>query len=523
MRLVERLFTAAGADPSQPCLRMPGYSHSYQHVEVEVRRVASGLRDLGVSAGSKVALLMRNRPEHVIVTFAVSQLGGVTVPINTDLVGEFLSHPLSVADCRYVIVEPEFVARLSDVLDGPTKIETVVVLIESDRSPADLPPVPRMVSYRDLAGADPLDEVAEVGELEPAMILFTSGTTGRSKGCVLSHRYIARQAENHVKYLGLRSDDVLYSPFPLFHIDAAVLTVGSAITIGATAAVGARFSVSRFWDEVREFDATVLNFMGSMLTLLWRLPASEDDRRHRIRLGWGVPMPPWADGWSARFGFDLYEVYGLTDGGVVSYDPFPHGRRTDACGRVIPEFEVAIADEEGNLLAPGETGEILIRPKETGTVMNEYIGMPEATVEAFRGLWLHTGDLGRLDNDGFLYFRGRVKDSIRRRGENISLMEAESVMATHPDVVEVAAIGVASELAEEDLKLCIVLRDGSQMTPSDLAAYFAERAPRFMLPRYIELLPALPKTPTQKVEKFKLGEAGLTEQTWDLDSVGGSR
>jgi crotonobetaine/carnitine-CoA ligase len=500
---------------------MPTETHTYGEAALEIRRLAAGLRALGVVEGCNVGVFMRNRPEQVITTFAVSQLGGVTVPLNTDLVGQFLRHPLSVADCRYLIVEADLVVRLRDVLAGLPNVHTVVV-VGGDRpvtmfSPRRLQVVP----YPDVASAKPLMEVASVSDLDTAVILFTSGTTGPSKGCVLSHRYLARQAENHAKYLGLRVDDVLYSPFPLFHIDAAVLTVGTAVAMGSTAAVGARFSVSGFWAEIRAFDPTVLNFMGAMLALLWRRPASQDDRRHRIRLGWGVPMPTWSDAWRDRFGFELYEVYGLTDGGVVSYDPVPGGRRRGACGRVIPEFEVAIVNPEGDLLPPGDLGEIAIRPKETGTIMTEYVGMPAETLEAFRGLWLHTGDLGRLDEDGFLYFGGRIKDSIRRRGENISLAEVEALMARHPDVVEVAAVGVPSDLAEEDLKLCIVLRDHADATPADLAAYFAARAPRFMAPKYIELVPELPKTPTEKVEKFKLREAGVTAATWIVDSTAG--
>jgi carnitine-CoA ligase len=520
MRLVERLFDTAAANPSRTFLRMPAETRTYGESADEVRRLAAGLSALGVAEGCNVGVFLRNRPEHVITTFAVAQLGGVTVPLNTDLVGQFLRHPLAIANCRYVIVEADLAARMREVLPELPDVHTVVV-VGGAGPVADFARDLRVVPYGELTSAKPLVEVARLSDLDTAVILFTSGTTGRSKGCVLSHRYLVRQAENHAKYLALRADDVLYSPFPLFHIDAAVLTVGTAVVIGSTAAVGARFSVSGFWTEVREFDPTVLNFMGAMLALLWRRPASRDDRRHRIRLGWGVPMPAWSDAWRERFGFDLYEVYGLTDGGVVSYDPVPGGRRRGACGRVIPEFEVAIVSPEGDLLPPGDLGEIAIRPKETGTIMTEYVGMPAETLEAFRGLWLHTGDLGSLDEDGFLYFRGRIKDSIRRRGENISLSEVEAVMAGHPDVVEVAAVGVPSDLAEEDLMMCIVLRDQADATPADLAAYFAARAPRFMAPKYIELVPELPKTPTEKVEKFKLREAGVTAATWIVDSTAG--
>ncbi len=288
--------------------------------------------------------------------------------------------------------------------------------------------------------------------------------------------------------------------------------------MGATAAIASRFSVSGFWEEVRAFDATVLNFMGAMITLLWKQPPESTDREHRLRLAWGVPMPTWEQKWLERFGFPLYEVYGLTDAGVVCYDPVDRPRRPGTCGRVIDEFDVAIGSSAGELLAPGERGEILIRAKEEGTVMTEYLAMPAETAEAFRGGWFHTGDLGRLDADGYLSFDGRSTDSIRRRGENISLTEVETAVLEHPDVVEAAAIGVPSELTEEDLMVVVVQRPGSALTQERLAEFCTERLPAFMVPRYIELAAALPKTPTEKIEKFRLREQGVTTQTWDREA-----
>ena len=229
-------------------------------------------------------------------------------------------------------------------------------------------------------------------------------------------------------------------------------------------------------------------------------------------------MPGWRREWEQRFGFPLVEVYGLTDAGVVAYDPLDQPHRDGACGRVIPEFEVAISGPGGGIAPTGQTGEILIRGREPGTVMTEYFGMPAETREAFCGQWFHTGDLGRLDPDGYLYFLGRSKDSIRRRGENISAHEVEQLVISHPAVLEAAAFGVPSELTEEDVKVCAVLRPGASLTAEELARYCGQHAPAFMVPRYIELVPALPKTPTQKVEKFRLREAGLTPATYDREA-----
>ncbi len=513
-RVVELLIWQAARSPDKPFLRTPGAELTYGETAEAIRRVANGLRGLGVLPGEPIGLLMHNSAEQVVCSFALAYLGAVSVPFNTALVGRFLADQLELSGCRVVVVDRALAGVLRDAAQDLSPLTLVLV---DDGSPSRSA-VADEVSYADLLAASPLEEIVEVDPLAPAMLLFTSGTTGRSKACVLSHRYVLRQGQWHVKHLGLRPDDVLYSPFPLFHIDAATLTVGAAATMGATAAIGSKFSVSGFWDEVRRFDATVLNFMGAMITLLWKLPPDPTDRDHRLRLAWGVPMPTWEQEWVERFGFPLYEVYGLTDAGVVCYDPIDRPRRPGTCGRVIEEFDVAIGGPGDHLLPPGEQGEILIRAKEEGTVMNEYLAMPEETAEAFRGGWFHTGDLGRLDADGYLAFDGRGTDSIRRRGENISLREVEAALLEHPDVVEIAAIGVPSELTEEDLMVIVVLRPGSTLTPAGLAGFGADRLPPFMVPRYIELAAELPKTPTEKIEKFRLREQGVTTQTWDREA-----
>lgn len=352
--------------------------------------------------------------------------------------------------------------------------------------------------------------------LDPATLLFTSGTTGPAKACVLSRRYPAAQGAAHAQHLGLHEQDVLYFPFPLFHLDAATLTVIAALSVGATAAVSRVFSARRFWNEVRACRATVFNFMGATLTILWKQAPSDLDRRHRVRLARGVPLPDWQDEWQARFGFPLYQLYGSTDAGIPVYDPLDARQRQRTCGLVTEMYELRIAEP-----GIGGVGKILVRGRRPGLAMSGYYGMPAATAATIdAGGWVHSGDLGALDADGYLTFHGRLSDSIRRRGENISAFEVGELVTSHPDIVEAAAIGAPSELTEDDVKVCVVLRPGSSLDPAGLHAYCADHAPSHMVPRYYEIVPALPKTPTQKVEKFQLRSAGVTGTTWDAERSG---
>ncbi len=492
-------------------------SLSYAQAREGVSRIAGGLAGRGVSKGDVVAMLMHNSQDNVLSSLAASWLGATPAPINTGLIGDGLLHPLCLTRARIIIVDATLLDNLLAVVSGAPDLACVVVRGEM---PDGLRREIAFETLAELAGSEGGVPRVEVADLDPGMILFTSGTTGPSKACVLSNRYLLRQAELHVKYLELRETDVLYSPFPLYHIDAATLTVLAAATIGATAALGVRFSASRFWPEVRDLGATVFNFMGATLTILWKRPPSELDRTHSVRMAWGVPMPEWSDGWKERFGFELRELYGLTDAGVVAYDRVSIGHRQGSCGQVIDEFEVAIADEGGSLARAGEMGEIVVRPREPGLTMTEYLGMPQETLKAFAGLWLHTGDLGHLDEEGFLYFHGRAKESIRRRGENISAFEVEQAISSHPAVLEVAAVGIPSELGEEDLMVFVATRPGATLDGPGLIDYCRRRMAEFMVPRYVSFIEELPKTQTQKVQKYLLRKIGVTSGAWDREAAG---
>jgi crotonobetaine/carnitine-CoA ligase len=295
--------------------------------------------------------------------------------------------------------------------------------------------------------------------------------------------------------------------------------VAPALYHATTAAIGVRFSVRRFWDEVRRFEATVFDFMGSTLALLWKKEPRPDDRDNPARLGWGVPFPDFAPAFEERFGCTLIDCYGSTDVGLPVCGPPGQPKPAGACGQAAEGYELAILSPAGERLPPGSSGEIAVRTGEPHALMEGYVGDPEATLRTWRGLWHHTGDRGRLDRQGYLYFAGRLSDSIRRRGENVSAQELEELVQAHPNLVEAAAIGVPSELTEDDIKVAAIARPEAGLAAPALAAWLAERLPRYMTVRYVELVQDLPRTDTQKVMKTALRARWRTPGTWDADEA----
>lgn len=501
LTLADELDRAAAERPHGIFLRMDGEDVTYLDCSARVLRRARQLWAVGLRSGQAVALLMDNSIEQVVTWFALSRLGAVHAPINPALAGAMLEHTFTTADPVLVIVDDAYWRAAETASGGMRRVLTAT---EIARLPYDV--------------AVEVEVAAIVcSDIDTATLLFTSGTTGPAKACALSHRYLVRGGQLHARALGLTQDDVLFCPFPLFHIDAATLTVSAALAVRGTAALARRFSASGFWPEVRRTGATVFNFMGATLAILWKREPSPEDCTHGVRLAWGVPMPQWQQGFEKRFGFPLYQLYGSTDAGISAYDPIDARRRPGRAGRVLPEYEVRI---DTTRRRPGDragVGEILIRGREPGLVMNGYYRDEEATANTIRDGWVRTGDLGELDDDGYLAFHGRLSDSLRRRGENISAFEVEELVASHPDVLEVAALGVPSDLTEEEVLVCVVRHPGATVTAPQIRAHCLDHGPAFMAPRYVRFVDELPKTPTQKTEKFRLRQDGITTDTWDAD------
>jgi crotonobetaine/carnitine-CoA ligase len=494
---------AARTWPDRTFLRVDGADVSYSEFDQQVAALAGSLADRGLERGGRLAVYMKNSLACVQTWFAANRLGATWIPINTDWRGPGLANALRLAEPSLVIADDEFAAHLH------AAVLVVDLLLAIDDGVA-----PRLDH---LLGASPIDELAATRYCDPSGMLYTSGTTGRSKACVLSHRYFTSQAAIAVRDFGLRSDDVLYCPFPLFHADATALTVVPALLTGSTAAIGRRFSASRFWDEVRTAGATVFDFMGATLSILRKAEPTPADADNPVRLAWGVPVPAWAPQFEERFGLQLIELYGSVEVNLPITQRFDQPRVPGSCGRAIDEFEVAVVDDDDAPVPVGESGELVVRPRVPFTTFTGYFNDSAATVQAFRNLWFHSGDLLRCDADGNYYFIGRRSDSIRRRGENISAFEVEEGLLAHDAIVECAAIGVPSELTEEDVKVFIVLRPGFGIDARELAQFCRATMARFQVPRYVDVLEALPKTPTGKISKVPLREmAVIGPQTWQL-------
>ncbi len=480
---------------------------------------AAGFSGLSVGLQENVSLLLPNCIEFAVAWFGLAKIGAVAAPANTSFRGAALSSAINLVDSRVLVVHQDLLPAFLEIRSELPNITDVIVIgaapIELENSGV------RWTRWEELVvGTNTTLQPREVPFSSLTLLLYTSGTTGRSKAAMISHRFVLEQARLTVQGLGLRQDDVLYCPYPMFHLDSAVMTVAPALVLRCVAAIGERFSVSKYWDEVRELGATVFDFMGATLTMLWKQPPSPRDRDHRARLGWGVPMPAWADDFEQRFGCQLVELYGSTEIGSMIFNPPDQPRRVGSCGRPIGPFDVALVDDAGFEVPCEVSGELVIRPTEPSMIMDGYYGMPNETLQAFRNLWFHTGDVLKRDADGYLYFVGRQKDMVRRRGENISAAEVEMIIEEHPDILECAVYGVPSEMTEEEVMVCAVTRDRKPMSPQELVDFCAQHMAKFMVPRFVRFAASLPKTPTDKVEKFRLKQEGVSPDTWDREKSG---
>ena len=522
------LAERVASDPDGPYL---DFSNSGEDVvqltaremDLASNRLAHSLAELGVTHGDRVATLLENRAEQVVSFFGALKLGAVQVPINTAYKGEFLRHQLADSGAKVFIVQGDFASRAVEVVgDGATPALTHCITVDPPDAVIDARPT---IPWQDALAAGSDDPVAGV-TVEPgdlACFIYTAGTTGPSKGCMLPHNYIVALADQIARAWQRRADDVVLTPLPLFHFNAiSVCVVGSLLT-GGHAAIERRFSVSNFWPEIKRTGATMVSMLGSPAILIANAEDHPDQLGHKLRLCAAAPMPPDTDkAWQERFGCKTFSGgYGLTEASLISMLDAGERNKPGAAGKPNRhEFEVRLVDDRDVEVAAGEVGEIVCRPTGPNFMFAGYWNRPDATVEATRNLWFHTGDLGRIDEDGYLYFVDRKKDALRRRGENISSFEMEKVMYGHAAIKDVAVHAVASPLGEDDVKVTAVLQDDARVDEEELCRWVAERVPFFAIPRYIEFRSDLPRNPVGRVLKYQLRDEGVTEHTWDREAAG---
>jgi len=512
----------AEAHPDRPYIRFgDGEWVTYGEINARASRIANALIARGLQKGECVSTLMPNSVDQVALWFGILRAGGVQSPINLAYRGDFLSWVINLPQSRFLVISDDLLDRLDHVADELPVLERVFVW--SSGAPTGPNPTVPSEPFTVLDDAPDTDPGVEVTWVDDARIMFTSGTTGRSKGVIKQHAsdYFSGRTYNNV--CGVTEDDVFYTCLPLFHSNAQVLNCYPAMIAGARIQIAARYSSTNFWREVTECGATILNTVSAMNYFIWNTPPGEYDRSHSVTRIMAMPAPKDIyDEFKERFGIRWHEGYGLTETGMVTYVP-PGIEKPGSCGMASPGFEVSVVEPGTDRPVPnGTSGEIVVDMKLPNIVMRAYAGMPEKTAEDFKNLKLHTGDLGQMDDDGYLYFMDRVKDYIRRRGENVSSMEVERIVAGHPGVLEAAAVGVAADEgagSEQEILICIVPREGVP-DPHELLTYCADKMPYFAVPRYVRFMEHLPKTPTERVRKVELRDMGLGDDVYDRAKSG---
>lgn len=487
-----------------------------------VNKFAHGFQRIGVKKGEHVALMMPNTPEYIYTWFGLNKIGAVEVTINNFLRGDGLWYQIDQSDSVALLIDANFLQYIEPIADQLEKLRHIIVYRKTSDAPA-APRLPFEMSecselYKNPGTAPKVDEPPSFKDV--TTIIYTSGTTGRPKGVTMTHHYWYEVWLECAKYSRYVPDDVLYTGLPFFHSNAHGMTIGPTLLADAKAVIVERFSASRIWDDLRKYQCTEFNYIGGMLPIMLKQPERDDDADNpvRITVGAAAPKEIWEQ-FEKRFNLKIQEIYGLTECFACLANPYDEPR-VGSCGKPITGWSVKIVDDNDNEVPPGTPGEFVARPERMWVGTPAYYKKPEATLEFFQNFWMHTGDLGKMDADGFFYFIDRKKQAIRRRGENISSYEVEKVITEHPAVLESAVVGVPSEVGEEEVKACIILNPGMSLTPEELMQWCEPRMAYFMIPRYVEFRDSFPKTGSERVEKYKLKQEGVTPKCWDREKAG---
>lgn len=517
-RTIPRLLgQAVSLYPDSPFIVFKDEIYTYKQTDEISNRAGSLFARGRVEPGDHVAMLMDNSPEFVWTLLGLMKLGAVAVPLNTAATGRLLGYFVDDSECRFVVSDAQYLPELQSVvalsslrkvwIRNPTK-----ELLASDSSIRDLEHEMGLVdidhtfndrSYRDVA-----------------LLMYTSGTTGPSKAVVVPHALPVTTAQVVADTFGLNSSDRLYTCLPLFHGNAMWYSMLTAMTVGGSVALVERFSASRFWEEVAAFGATQVNAMGSMMRILEKHPVTSEERNNALRIAFVVPFPSDPVAFEDRYEAKITTTFGLTEMNPISLSKPGEGYdRPGMAGPFHSRFEVRIVDGEDRPVPIGEPGEIVVRPNEPWTSFSGYHNKPVETLAAFRNLWFHTGDVGRIDGDGYIYFLARRKDAIRRRGENISAFELEEFLGEHPSLLEVAAVAIPSDLTEDDVVVFVVPMPEVVVTEVDVFMFATRNLPKYMVPRYIKIVESLPKTSTSRVEKYRLRREAEEhrDELWDAE------
>ena len=516
----------AARHPHRTYLDVPWAGESYTFAETLdlAERVGSGMLASGAQPGDRVLIMVPNCSAHILAWLGSSVAGLVEVPINTAYRGSFLAHQVRTTQPVLAVIAPEFVERIVDIGDAATSIRHYFV-VGDDAAVADGIAGLAVAGYEASPWTSLLTaakaELPDVEARELGSIFFTSGTTGLSKGVMMPHAQMYLFADQCVSLTRLTEADTYMSVGPLFHGNSQFLAAYPALVAGARYVLHERFSASEWIDQIRAARATVTNFVGVMMDFVWQQEPRPDDAANDLRCIFAAPTASSIlDQFKERFGVEAFvEVFGLTETCMPILTPYGIDRPPGAAGLLNADwFDIRLVYSDTDEEVPvGEVGELIVRGRYPWTTCQGYFGMPDKTAEAFRNLWFHTGDGLRRDDDGWYYFVDRLKDAIRRRGENISSYEVEQGLVSHSALAEVAAIGVPAdqEAGEDEVMVFLVPEPGAEISTEEIWAYADKHLPAFAVPRYLRVVDELPKTPSEKVRKMVLREQGVDGETHD--------
>lgn len=488
-------------------------SLTYAETLQRTQRLAAGLKALGVEAGQHVLVMMDNHCDFALAWFAINLIGATMVTANTAHKGDALRYIIENSQAETLIADDRYVEVIMMAVSDWRPTRTIIRGFGKNVARSWLTVFP----FYDL----PVGEIADssVKASDASAIIYTSGTTGRSKGVVIPHGLMVSYSDARY-HPGALEGDIVPLVYPMYYIGGPEVILNAA-QAGATVVIFPRFSATAFWKAAATCGATYAPLGGPMANFLNRQPAGDHDRSHKIRRVRMAPVIKDVEVFKARFGIEeVSSAYGLTECSIPLIAPFGQAR-PGAIGWARPDFDVRIFDSEDRELPNGEIGEIVVRPKEPWSVMLGYHRMPEATAEMWRNLWAHTGDLGYRSQDGEFFFIDRKKESLRRRGENVSSQEVEGYIYQYPAVLECAVVPVQDEIAGGDeIKAYITLKEGHGFDFQHFIAFLADRMPHFWVPRFVEVLDDMPKGPTGKIRKQVLKTFQPGARAWDREREG---
>ena len=514
------LHERAGTNPDRVFLQeVAGRTFTYRQLDNAILTWTDALRRAGVAPGDVVSVMIPNTAETVIIWMGIAWCGAIELPVNSSFKGKMLSDLLVASKARLLVVHERFVERVREVVADMPKLETIVVLGErapGERSAGAVSFVPAAEFLRDASPSQ--DGLHPPASHDTASIVWTSGTTGPSKGCLVSWTQLLAMGTGAFPAQDLGEDDAIYSPFPMFYVGGKLFLYLFAY-VGGRVVMKERFSTTTYWDEIREYGCTTSPLNPAVTYFLYRQPAHPGDAETPLRNILLAPLIPEIDDFCKRFGVRAYTVYNSTEISCPIVSTWnPENRK--ACGKVRPGYQVRVVDENDYEVPPGDVGELVVRADEPWKLMTGYYDRPDATAAAWRNLWFHTGDAFTYDTEGYYYFIDRKKDAIRRRGQNISSAEVEAAVNEHPSVDECAVVAAPSEWGEDEVRVVVTLVQGSSASPLEIFEFVRDALPRFMLPRFIDIVEEMPKTNTEKILKSELRKIGVTAQTWDREATG---